>query len=150
MNVVIVGAGRQGNRLAKAVADCKDSIVAVVDIDPVAAKSLADKYNCEKYSDWREIMKNKEVDAVVICTPNDSHCEIAIAALKANKHVLCEKPMARNPEEAARMLEALKGSKAKFKCGFNHRHHPAIMKAKKMVESGEIGQIMFMRCEGTA
>lgn len=146
MNVAIVGAGRQGNRLAKAISESKDKITAVVDIDPAAAKSLADIYGCAKYEDWRVVVKDANIDAIVICTPNDSHADISIASLNAGKHVLCEKPMARNPEEAANMIKALKDSKAKFKCGFNHRHHPAVAKAKKIIENGELGEIMFMRC----
>jgi predicted dehydrogenase len=146
MKVAIIGAGRQGNRLAKAVKDSNDEIVAVVDVDASRAAALADIYGSDAYSDWRTAVKDRNIDAIVICTYNDTHAEISIEALKAGKHVLCEKPIARNVEEAIRVLEASKRSKAKLKCGFNHRCHPAMMQAKKIVDSGELGKLIFMRC----
>jgi predicted dehydrogenase len=146
MKAAIIGAGRQGNRLAKAIKDSNDDVAAVVDIDESKAAALANVYGSAIYSDWRTVVKDSDIDAIVVCTPNDTHAEISIEALNAGKHVLCEKPIARNVGEAIKILEASRKSKAKLKCGFNHRYHPAIMQAKRIVDSGEIGKLIFMRC----
>lgn len=145
MNVAIIGAGRQGNRRAKAVKDCGDKVTRVVDTNQTMAASLAHSYNCTASSDWKSAIDDKDVDAVIICTPNDTHAVISIAAIKAGKHVLCEKPIARNPDEAYGIVKALKGSKSILKCGFNLRNHPAIAQAKKHIEQGGIGKLLFLR-----
>lgn len=146
MRAAIIGAGRQGGRLAKAIKDCGDEVYAVVDIDAAKATELAAIYGAAKYSDWREAVKNSNVDAIVICTPNDTHAEIAVEALNAGKHVLCEKPIARNYEEGVKIVEAAKRSKGKLKTGFNHRYHPGVAKAKEILDSGELGKLIFIRC----
>lgn len=130
MKAAIIGAGRQGNRLAKAIKDSNDDVAAVVDIDESKAAELAKAYGSAIYSDWRTVVRDSDIDAIVVCTPNDTHAEISIEALKAGKHVLCEKPIARNVDEATRILEASRKSMAKIKCGFNHRYHPAIMRPR--------------------
>lgn len=146
MEVAIIGCGRQGDRRAAALKEAGDKLSLAVDIVPQLAKNLAGKYGCRYSTEWKAAVQDNGIDAVLICTSNDSHAEISIAALKAGKNVLCEKPLARNPKEASEILSALKSSKAKLKCGFNHRYHPAIAMAKSHVESGAIGRIMFMRC----
>ncbi len=146
MDVAIIGCGRQGNRRARAIKECGDKIIIAVDIVPEAAKAIAKEYGCEISDDWKSVIWDKRVEAVLVCTPNDTHASIAIAALKAGKHVLCEKPLARNPKEAQTILDAAKKSRAMLKCGFNHRHHPAVMAAKKHIESGGVGKLLFMRC----
>lgn len=118
----------------------------MVDIDESKVAELAKAYGSAIYSDWRTVVRDSDIDAIVVCTPNDTHAEISIEALKAGKHVLCEKPIARNVDEATRILEASRKSMAKIKCGFNHRYHPAIMRAKGIVDSGEIGKLIFIRC----
>jgi predicted dehydrogenase len=81
-------------------------------------------------SDWNTIINNPDIDLVDIATPNNSHAAIAIAALKAGKHVICEKPLARTVEEAAEMYEAARGSKAVNMVAFNYRRTPAVALAK--------------------
>lgn len=146
MKVAIIGCGRQGDRRAKAVKECDDELLMVTDTIQSRATELAAKYKCKASANWTDAIDDKSIDAILVCTPNDSHAEISIAAIKAGKNVLCEKPLARNPEETDAILNALKSSKSLLKCGFNHRHHPAVMQAKKHVESGAIGKILFMRC----
>jgi predicted dehydrogenase len=146
MNVAIVGAGRQGKRRAGAVIECGDKIVRVVDTNMALATALANAYNCTASADWKTAIEDNTVDAIIICTPNDTHSIITIAALKAGKNVLCEKPLARNPEEAYDMLKASEDGKSLLKCGFSLRHHPAIAQAKKHIEQGNIGKLLFLRC----
>jgi predicted dehydrogenase len=146
MRAAIIGSGRQGDRRAKAIKECGDELLMVIDTTQARAAELAAKYKCKASTNWRDAITDKSVDVILICTPNDSHAEISIAAIKAGKSVLCEKPLARNPKEADAILNALKTSKSLLKCGFNHRHHPAVMQAKRYVDSGAIGRVIFMRC----
>ncbi len=146
MRVAIIGAGRQGNRRAKAVQECGDEVALVVDTIPALLEQFASTYGCAVSMDWKEAVKDNGIDAIIICTPNDTHAEISIAALRAGRHVLCEKPIARNPDEAWSMVEALRSSKAILKCGFNLRYHPAIAEAKKLADSGKLGKLIFIRC----
>jgi predicted dehydrogenase len=90
-------------------------------------------------SDWKSIISNPDIDLVDIATPNNSHAEIAIAALAAGKHVICEKPLARTVEEAAAMYAASRESKAVNMVAFNYRRTPAVALAKKYIED-EIGR----------
>ena len=96
-------------------------------------------------SDWKSIIDNPDIDLVDIATPNNSHAEIAIAALAAGKHVICEKPLARTVEEAAAMYEAARKSNSVNMVAFNYRRTPAVALAKKYIEDGSIGKIINFR-----
>lgn len=145
--VGIIGAGLIGNKRAEAISKNKNSkIVAIADIDNTKAENFAIKYNCEATTSWEEVIKRKDIDVVIIATPNKFLKPIAVAALKEGKHALCEKPFGRNVEESKNILDAATANGVKLKTGFNHRHHPAIAKAKQLADSGEIGDLYFMRC----
>jgi predicted dehydrogenase len=92
-------------------------------------------------TDWREIVDDPLIDIVDINTPNDSHCEIAVAAAQAGKHVLCEKPLALSVKQAQAMLNAAQKSKVVHMVCHNYRRIPAIALAKKMISEGALGQI---------
>ena len=92
-------------------------------------------------TDWREVVANPEIDVIDINTPNDSHAEIAIAAARAGKHILCEKPLAMNVKECRQMLQAVKMAKVVHMICHNYRRIPAIAQAKKMIDEGALGQI---------
>ncbi len=96
-------------------------------------------------TDWRKIIDDPNVDVIDICTSGDSHAEIAIAALNANKHVLCEKPLANTVAQAAAMTQAAEKSKGKSMVGFNYRLVPAISFAKELVQAGKVGRIFHIR-----
>jgi predicted dehydrogenase len=147
MNVGIIGAGLQGRRHALAIRQSKDDrLVAIADVNQDAATALANGTDAKVYSNWEEITKRSDIQAVVICTPPNLHAQIGIAAMKIGKHVLCEKPLAMNPAEAEKMVAAARDNHVRLKCGFNHRHHPAIKQAKAWVSQGTIGEIMSIRC----
>ena len=99
----------------------------------------------ESTADWREAVTRDDIDAVDIVTPNDSHAEIAIAALSAGKHVLCEKPLARSGAEAKTMLDAARKAGTVTMVAFNYRRTPAVALAKKYIEEGRIGRILNFR-----
>ncbi len=94
-------------------------------------------------TDWRRVMADPKIDIVDICTPNDTHCEIAIAAAEQGKAILCEKPLARNAAEAERMVVAVKKARVVNMVCHNYRRIPAIALAKEMIERGEIGERIF-------
>lgn len=95
--------------------------------------------------DWRKVIEDPAVDVVDIATPNDSHMEIAIAAAKAGKHIISEKPLARTAEEARAMYEAVKQAGVIHMVAFNYRRTPAVALAKKFIEEGAIGKIRNFR-----
>ena len=99
-------------------------------------------------TDWRRLIESDEIDVVDICTPGDSHCEIALAALAAGKHVLCEKPLANTVEEARQMTAAAARARAagvRAMCGFNYRRVPAVALMRRLVADGRLGEIRHVR-----
>ncbi|MEV4174449.1 Gfo/Idh/MocA family oxidoreductase [Nonomuraea sp. NPDC049709] len=96
-------------------------------------------------TDWRELVKRDDVQIVDICTPGDSHAEIAIAALEAGKHVLCEKPLANTVAEAEAMVAAAASATGKSMVAFNYRRVPAVALARRFVEEGRIGEVRHVR-----
>ncbi len=94
-------------------------------------------------TDWRSVVADPEIDAIDIATPNDSHCEIAVAAAAAGKAVLCEKPLARNATEAERMLRAVEAAGVVHMICHNYRRVPAIALAREMISRGELGDRIY-------
>jgi len=118
----------------------------IVDINLDVARDAAEKFAFESYStDWHDIINDPEIDVVDICTPNNVHAEIAIAAAKAGKHILCEKPLSLTTEEAKEMYLAAKNNRITTLVAFNYRKTPAVQLAKKYIEEGAIGQILDFR-----
>ncbi|WP_395695886.1 Gfo/Idh/MocA family protein [Nocardioides sp.] len=104
----------------------------------------------ESSADWREVVARDDIDLVDICTPGDTHAEIAIAALRAGKHVLCEKPLANTVAEAEQMAAAAEEAHAhgvRTMVGFTYRRAPAIALARRMVEEGRVGQVRHVRAQ---
>ncbi|MFK4298277.1 putative dehydrogenase [Arthrobacter sp. GAS37] len=101
-------------------------------------------------TDWRRLLERDDIDLIDICTPGNTHAEIAIAALEAGKHVLCEKPLANSVAEAERMTEAAQAAALRgvfSMCGFSYRRTPALALAKRMVEQGRLGNIRHVRAQ---
>lgn len=118
----------------------------IVDVTEELAKEAAQRFGYENYtSDWRKVVEDPSIDIIDIVTPNDSHAEIAIAAAKAGKHIICEKPLARNGEEAKKMWDAVREAGVKHMVAFNYRRTPAVALAKKYIEEGRIGKILNFR-----
>jgi predicted dehydrogenase len=104
----------------------------------------------EGASDWRAVVERDDIDLVDICTPGDSHAEIALAALAAGKHVLCEKPLANTVEEAEEMAaaaERARESGVRAMVGFTYRRVPAVALARRLVAEGRIGEIRHVRAQ---
>ncbi len=117
--------------------------------DEARAKAAAEKFGWEDVeTDWRKLVARDDVGLVDVCTPGDSHAEIAIAALDAGKHVLCEKPLANSVAEAEAMAEAARRARergVRAMVAFNYRRVPALAHARTLVASGTLGEIRHVR-----
>ena len=96
-------------------------------------------------TDWKKLIAREDIDAVDICTPNDFHAEIAIAAAAAGKMILCEKPLARNLAESQKMVDAIEKAGVKNTVWYNYRRLPAVTLAKQIIDSGKLGRIFHYR-----
>ncbi|WP_405593027.1 Gfo/Idh/MocA family protein [Streptomyces sp. NBC_01190] len=114
-----------------------------------SVRRAAARYGWESYeTDWRRLVERADIDVVDICTPGDSHAEIALAALAAGKHVLCEKPLANSVAEAVAMAEAADRARAdgvRSMVAFNYRRVPALALARRLIEEGRIGTVRQVR-----
>jgi predicted dehydrogenase len=114
-----------------------------------AAAEAAERLGwAETATDWRDVVARDDIDLVDICTPGDSHAEIAIAALEAGKHVLCEKPLANSVAEAEQMTEAARKAAARgvrSSVGFSYRRVPALALARQLVADGKLGRVHHVR-----
>ena len=117
--------------------------------DESRAKAAAERFGWEAVeTDWRKLIARDDVGLVDVCTPGDTHAEIAIAALEAGKHVLCEKPLANSVAEAEAMAEAARKARergVRAMVAFNYRRVPALAHARKLVASGALGEIRHVR-----
>jgi len=143
MKVGIVGAGLIGSRRAKYLGE--DELAIVADVSEERAKKLAESYNCEFTTDYKKVTQNPNVDVIIVATTNQFLAEIATDAINNGKHCLIEKPGAKTLEEYERLMNVAKTQNVKVKIGYNHRFHPSLLKAKEIVDSGEIGEVMYVR-----
>jgi predicted dehydrogenase len=124
-------------------------LVAVAGRNEAAARDTADRFGWAGVeTEWRRLLERDDIDIIDICTPGDTHAEIAVAALEAGKHVLCEKPLANSVEEAERMVQAAQAAAAlgvRSMVGFTYRRVPAISYARRLVEEGRLGRIVHVR-----
>ena len=147
MRVAIIGAGLQARRRAPVIRDWPGMEIKIITAQHLdSAKKLAREFGCQASIGWEGIVDRTDVDAVLVLTPPDLHAKISNAAMKAGKHVLCEKPLTRTIKEAQEMVQIAKANNVVLKCGFNHRHHPAIWAAKKLIDKNELGRPLFARC----
>lgn len=142
--VAILGCGLIGQKRSKALAGAK--LVVCADIDEKRAKALAAVFpGCEATSDWQAAVRRPDVDVVIVATTNAVLVETSLAAVQAGKHVLVEKPAARNVAELTPLIDAARENGIQVRVGFNHRYHPALLKAHELLEAGELGELMFVR-----
>ena len=139
--VAIVGCGLIGQKRAKALAGAR--LVACADVVADRAARLAT--GAFATADWREAVSRPDVDIVVVAVTNNLLSEIAIGALDAGKHVLVEKPAGRTVAEIDAVIDAQRRSGRIVRVGFNHRYHPALLKAKQLQDEGALGEMMFVR-----
>ncbi len=144
LGVAILGCGLIGQKRSKALAGAKLTVCA--DVNEARAKALASGFpDCLGTTDWRAAVQRNDVNIVIVATTNDALVEASLAAVNAGKHVLVEKPAARNVKELDPLIEAANRNGVQVRVGFNHRYHPALLKAHELLMAGELGELMFIR-----
>jgi phthalate 4,5-cis-dihydrodiol dehydrogenase len=140
INVGIIGAGFWGEKHADAIQQLPGvRLVASNRTNSAALQSFTDKYGGRGYTRYQDLLKDKEVEAVVITTPHHLHTQILVEAAQAGKHILLEKPMAPNLEECDRMIQASTEHSVTFMVGHTNHFVPVYMTVKRLLESGEFG-----------
>lgn len=145
----MIGTGRVHRQMAPAIKGAKDTkLVAVLSRDKARATAFAKEHGIERaYDSLDELLQNPEVDVVYIASPNGLHASQTAKAAEAGKHVLCEKPMAPTVQECRFMVEVCRRHGVKLGLGLQYRQHPAHLKMRQIVASGEMGQLVFANAQ---
>jgi len=144
VNIALIGCGAVGAKRARHLAGAR--LVHCVDLDRARAAQLAALgQGCACGSDWREPLARADVDAVVVATPPDVQTQIVRGAVTAGKHVLVEKPAARHAQELAGLPQLAAQHGVCVRVGFNHRYHRSFQQARRLVDSGVLGPLMYVR-----
>jgi predicted dehydrogenase len=156
LNVGLIGCGFMGRTHSNASRrvnnffdlEYEPVLKAVCDLDEARAKAFAAKWGYESYeTDWRKLIARKDIDLVDITLPNNMHREVAIAAAKAGKMILCEKPLARTGKEGLKMVQAIEKAGVPNMVSYNYRRIPAITLAKQLIDEGRLGRIFHYRAK---
>ncbi|MEK7442197.1 MAG: inositol 2-dehydrogenase [Chloroflexota bacterium] len=151
LRIGLIGAGRMGttfaHHLAFTVTDA--AFVAVADSNAETAGQVAARYGVKKhFSDYRALLDQKDIEAVVIASPTGTHAEVVKAAANAGKHIFCEKPLALTLKECDEALAVVEKAKVKLQIGFMRHYDPAYMAAKQQIDSGAIGAPVMFKSMG--
>jgi len=141
--VAIIGCGLIGQKRANALNRAR--LVICSDLVLSRAQAVANSKGAEAVEDWHLAVKHPDVSTVIIATTNQYLAEISLLAVQSGKHVIVEKPAARNSTELDEVIETAQRNHVQVRVGFNHRYHPALLKAKALVDAGELGELMFIR-----
>ncbi len=144
MKIAVIGCGTIANNahIPSYMANEKAEIKYFCDVIESRAEEAVKKYGCGKaVTDYKEVLNDPEIEAISVCTPNKSHSEIAIAALKAGKHVLCEKPAARIYSEALQMQQAQHETGKVLNIGVVNRFNKGVNKLKELIDTDELGKV---------
>jgi predicted dehydrogenase len=154
VNVALIGAGFTGKAHSNAYRKvgmffdlpARPVMKILCDLNQEETKARAERYGWEEVeTDWRRVVNREDIDVVDVCTPGNLHYPMMMAAIKAGKHVVCEKPLANSVKEAAEMCAAAEKARVKHMCGFNYRFAPAVKTIQKMVSGSELGEIYHFR-----
>ena len=156
LNVGLIGCGFMGRTHSNASRkvtnffdlEYQPVLKAVCDIDETRAKAFAAKWGYETIeTDWRKLVAREDIDLVDITVPNDMHQQVAVAAAKAGKMILCEKPLARTAAEGLKMVQAVEKAGVPNLVSYNYRRIPAITLAKQLIDEGRLGRIFHYRAK---
>lgn len=144
IRVGIIGAGKivRVRHLPEAKLNPNAEIAAICDTNSDRANEIAEQYQCKPYTDYKKMIQDPDLDAIVVAATNKTHAMMTIDALNAGKHVLCEKPMATSLEDAKKMLDAAEKNGKQLMIGNNQRLETAHQKAKEILQSGKMGKIL--------
>ncbi|MBO7548080.1 MAG: Gfo/Idh/MocA family oxidoreductase [Bacteroidales bacterium] len=147
IGIGIIGCGKitQVRHLPEYKANPEVKIIGLFDLNYERAKALAAEYGATAYRSLDKLLADERIEAVSVCTANYNHCEATVKALKAGKHVLCEKPMATTIEECEQMVRAAAENGRKLMIGMNQRLAKAHIRAKRLIDQGEIGRVLTFR-----
>jgi len=146
MKYGLIGCGGIGALRAEALSRAAGhSLEAACDVDAARASTITTAHGGSVVSDWKELVGQSGIDAVIVSTPPSLHAEMTIAALDAGKHVLCEKPLARDLDECGAMVDAAERNGRYLATGFNYRFYPSVLKARELLDSGRIGELDHVR-----
>ncbi len=143
--IIGCGAIAQRRHIPECVANPDSKLVALADPAKARVDELAAKFGAVAFTDYRELLKSPDVDAVVVAGPNSMHASMSMEALALGKHVLCEKPMATTRQDAAAMVKAAAESKQYLMIGLNQRLMPPHVRAKEILTGGKLGNILAFR-----
>lgn len=154
VKVGIIGCGgiANGKHMPSLAAIPNVQMVAFCDIVEERAIRASQKFgtpDAKTYTDYRELLADPEIEVVHVLTPNKSHAQITVDALYADKHVMCEKPMAKTAADAKRMCEAARATGKKLTIGYQHRQKPQSIYAKQYIETQALGEIYYANCLAT-
>jgi predicted dehydrogenase len=143
LNCAIIGCGRIFSTHADAILKCTDAnLYAVCDSDKERAEKAAKKYQCKAFYDYKDLLNDKLIDVVHICTPNYLHAAMAIDAMQHGKHVFTEKPMAITVSEAQKMIEVSEDTGKLLGVCFQNRYNTTSIKVKELLTSGKVGKVL--------
>lgn len=147
LSYAVIGCGLIGKKRAAALAQIKGArLIYACDLDGARAAEVAKACpGCKASKDFNEAIEDSTVHAVIVSTLNSSLAPIALAAAKAGKHVLIEKPGALGSSELKELEKVASAKGVQIRIGYNHRFHPSLLKAREIVESGALGDLMFIR-----
>ncbi len=149
LNLGIIGGGRIGRVHAKSIQDKVSGARVKAVADPFANDEMRGYFNGlgidEVYDDYKKIIEDKEIDAVLVCSSTNTHSPISIEALKAGKHVFCEKPVDSDVEKIKEVIKAVKESGKKFQVGFNRRFDSNFASIKDTILAGELGEVQIVK-----
>lgn len=152
LRVGVAGLGRTGwHNHALKLAEMPDrfSVVAVSDPDTTRQAEARERLECRAYAGFEELVNDPDIEVLVVATPSHLHCEHAVAALEAGKHVICEKPMAVNLDQADKMIAAAESSGRWLTVFQNKRYQPDFLKVREVIQSGKLGRVYQIRCTWT-
>lgn len=148
MGLIGCGAFGADHHVKALVANDNVELLAICDINEDVVHTTAEKYKIEKYyTDYNDLLKISDIEAIAVTCPDQLHCKISCDAMKAGKHVLCEKPMALTVEDCKKMVDTQKKTGKKLMIGQSSRLTPAFAEAKRLVDEGVIGELFFVESE---
>ncbi|MCD6515051.1 MAG: Gfo/Idh/MocA family oxidoreductase [Candidatus Odinarchaeota archaeon] len=143
--IAVIGTGAWGKNHARVFHEIQNAeLVAVCDIDEEKAKRIAKMYNCKWYTDYRDLLRNENIDAVSIATPTTTHFEVAKYAIERGFHVLVEKPLAATVEEGIKLVDLAKDNSVLLMVGFITRFCVGVQKLKELIKKKEIGDPVLL------
>ena len=148
LNIGIIGAGRIGKVHAQSITYNVPTakVLGITDVYKEGLQELADKYGIEKvYNDYKEMLADDEIDAVLVCSSTDTHADISIEAAKAGKHIFCEKPVDLTPAKVQAVIDAVAQAGVKLQVGFNRRFDHNFAHVRSLINEGKVGDLELIK-----